>query len=263
MLRRAAFLFLVVTGHLCAETSPYVLQFEGQFEELFRRSETPSGRYDLISKIIDPDDVILEAGAFDGSDTIGLAKMVPEGKVISFEPNPPRYLELVERTKNLGNVSTFPFALGEKNGTITFYVCYGAQYDPVYEGASSVLPPSESMKINYQGPRIEVPCFVLDHWCKENNQSKIDFMWLDLEGYELQVLRSSPQILSTVKAMYVETNFYEFRKGMTQYKDLRIFLEKNGFRLLAHGYYKGYQGNAIFIRADLFDKMVLKIKSQS
>jgi FkbM family methyltransferase len=256
MFRQVAFSLLMVAGSLCAETSPYVFQFEGRFEKLFQ-----AGRYDLIEKIIEPNDVILEAGAFDGTDTIGLAKMVPEGKVISFEPNPPRYAELVERAKNVYNVNTFPFALGEKNGTILFYVCYGAQYDPCYEGASSALPPSESMKINYQGPRIEVPCFVLDDWCKDNNQRKIDFMWLDLEGYELQVLKSSPQILSTVKAMYVETNFYEFRQGMTQYKDLRRFLEKNGFRLLSHGYYKGYQGNAIFVRADLFDEIVQKISS--
>jgi FkbM family methyltransferase len=244
----------MIAGSLSAETSPYIFQFEGLFENLYQ-----AGRYDLISKIIEPTDVILEAGGFDGSDTVGLSTLVPLGKVITFEPNPPRYAELVEKSKNLSNVNAYPFALGEKNGTITFYVCYGAQYDPIYEGASSALPPSDSMVINYQGPRIEVPCYVLDDWCKENNQSKIDFMWLDLEGYELQVLKNSPQILRTVKAIYVETNFYEFRKGMTLYHDLHGFLESKGFCLLSHGYYKGYQGNAIFVRSDLFDEIVNKI----
>jgi FkbM family methyltransferase len=256
MFKEVAFSSLILAASLCAETSPYVFQFEGLFQSLYQ-----SGRYDLIERIIEPDDVILEAGAFDGTDTIGLSKMVPEGRVISFEPNPPRYAELVNRAKDLYNVNTFPFALGEENSNITFYVCYGEQYDPVYEGASSALPPSESMKINYQGPRIEVPCVILDHWCRQNNQTKIDFMWLDMEGYELQVLKSSPQILSTVKAMYVETNFYEFRKGMTQYNDLRTFLEKNGFRLLSHGYLTGCQGNAIFVRADIFEIIVQKISS--
>ncbi len=254
MLRRMAFLVLMISGCLFAETSPYVFQFEGLFEEIYRAS-----RYALIERMIDSGDVILEAGGFDGTDTIGLAKMVPQGKVISFEPNPPRYKELASKTKDLSNVTSYPFALGEKNGMIPFYVCYGEQYDPIYEGASSALAPSESMKVNYQGPRIEVPCFILDDWCRENNQSKIDFMWLDLEGYELQVLKSSPHILSTVKAIYVETNFYEFRKDMTLYMDLRTFLEKNGFRLLSHGYLKGCQGNAIFVRENLFYEMIQKI----
>ncbi len=249
---------LMISGHLFAETSPYEYQFEGLFEELYQ-----AGRYELIAKIIDPDDVILEAGGFDGSDTVVLATIVPQGKVISFEPNPPRYEELTAKTKDLSNVTSYPFALAEKNGMITFYVCYGAQDDPVYEGASSVLPPSESMTINYQGPRIEVPCCILDDWCRKNNQNKIDFMWLDLEGFELQVLKSSPHILSTVKAMYIETNFYEFRNEMTLYKDLQIFLEKSGFRLLSHVYYKGYQGNAIFVRAELFDVIIQKILLKS
>lgn len=257
MLRLSALLFLVITGSLFAEANPYELQFEGRFEELYK-----SDRFALIERIIEPDDVILEAGAFDGTDTISLSRMVPDGEVISFEPNPPRYLELVEHAKGLGNVRTFPYALGEKNGMISFYVCYGAQNDPAYEGASSALPPSESMEINYQGPRIKVPCYVLDDWCRDNNQSKIDFMWLDLEGFELQVLKSSPQILSTVKAMYVETNFYEFRKGMTQYKTLYKFLKKKGFRLLSHGYQAGCQGNAVFVRADLYHEIVRKIESQ-
>ena len=90
MFRQVAFSFLMVAGSLCAETSPYVFQFEGLFENLYQ-----SGRYDLIKRIIEPNDVILEAGAFDGLDTISLARMVPEGKVISFEPNPPRYIELI------------------------------------------------------------------------------------------------------------------------------------------------------------------------
>lgn len=253
MLKQAAFLTCLLVGQLFAQ-DPYIFQFEGLFEDLYQ-----AGRYNLIEKIIEPTDVILEAGGFNGEDSVGLAAMVPQGKVISFEPNPPRYEELVGRTQDLPNVYAYPFALGEKNEMITFYVCYGAQYDPIYEGASSALPPSESMEINYQGPRIEVQCYVLDDWCKENAQGHIDFMWLDLEGYELQVLSSSPQILSTAKAIYVETNFYEFRQGMTQYAELRAFLEDSGFKLLSHGYYLGYQGNAVFVKEELFDEVVQKI----
>jgi hypothetical protein len=136
----------------------------------------------------------------------------------------------------------------------------------MFEGASSLLPPTEATKINYQGPQIEVSCRILDDWARDHNEQKIDFMWLDMEGYEMQMLKSSPQILNTVKAMYVETNFHIFRKGTTQYGALRKFLEKQGFRLLAHGYLaledKGYQGNAIFVRSDLFDAMVQKIAAQ-
>ena len=88
---------------------------------------------------------------------------------------------------------------------------------------------------------------------QENSIDLIDFMWLDLEGLELQVLKSSPRILEKVKIIYTETNFFEFRKGMTQFNDLKIFLENVGFRLLSHWYVEGFQGDAIFIKKELFE----------
>lgn len=73
-------------------------------------------------------------------------------------------------------------------------------------------------------------------------------MWLDLEGFELQFLKSSPHILKTVKVIYTETNFFHFREGMTQYNDLKTFLEAEGFTVVAHWYSEGMQGDAIFVR---------------
>lgn len=256
MFRIIAFSLSTITLTLCGQDGINIYRFQGLFKNLYE-----AGPHEFLGKMIEPNDTILEAGAFDGTDTISLSKLVPGGKVISFEPNPPRYAELAEKVKGLANVSTYPYALGEKNGFIKFYVCHGVENSRVYEGASSVLPPAESMEINYQGPRIEVPCFILDDWCRENDVKKIDFMWLDLEGFELQVLQSSPRILKTVKAVYAETNFYEFRKGMTQFKSLKKFLEKNGFKLLSHGYHTGLQGNAIFVRKEMFQEIVDKISS--
>jgi hypothetical protein len=74
---------VMVSSYLVANEDPYTLQFEGLFEDFYWKKS-------LLSKIISPDDVILEAGAFDGTDTCKLADLVPQGKVISFEPNPPR-----------------------------------------------------------------------------------------------------------------------------------------------------------------------------
>ena len=78
-------------------------------------------------------------------------------------------------------------------------------------------------------------------------------MWLDLEGMELQVLKSSPKILESLKVLYTETNFLDFRKGMTQYNDLKHFLERSRFKLIAHWYAEGFQGNAVFVKKEDFE----------
>ena len=78
-------------------------------------------------------------------------------------------------------------------------------------------------------------------------------MWLDLEGLELQVLKSSPRILEKVNVIYTETNFLEFRLGMTQFTDLKTQLDNSGFKMLYHWYYEGLQGDAIFVKRELFE----------
>lgn len=229
------------------EGEQYPRRFEGFFEEYTSR------RLDLIAKFLPDDPIIFEAGGHYGTDTIKFSKKWPRGTIVSFEPNPHAFEKLVEATKNNSNVLKYNLAVNDYNGTAILNVCYGTNGDnPVFEGASSLLEPSEWMEIHYQGPKVEVPCVILEDWCKENNCGHIDFMWLDLEGLELHILQSSPEILKTVRVIYTETNFMEFRKGMTQYNDLKKFLHDSGFILLAHWYAEGFQGNAIFVRNDLF-----------
>lgn len=218
---------------------------------------------DLVAFFIPDDPVIFEAGAHYGEDTITMKKKWPKAKMICFEPNPNAFKKHIENTKNLPGINRQQLAVNTYNGTVTFHLCYGSTgNDPIFDGASSILEASDSMKIHYQGPKITVPCVVLDDWCKSNKIDRIDFMWLDLEGVEGQLFKSSPQILSTVKVIYAETNLYPFRVDTTQYSDLNIILVKAGFIMLSHWYYEGLQGNAIFVKKELFDKLVPNLQKQ-
>lgn len=231
-----------------AQADPYVESFEGKYKEYTDK------RLDLIAHFLPEDPIIFEAGGHYGTDTIKFAYQWPSSDILSFEPNPHAFELLQEATIGMENVSIYNLAVNNYNGTATLNVCYGTNGDdPIFEGASSLLESSEWMDIHYQGPKVEVPCVILDDWCATNDIDHIDFMWLDLEGLELQVLTSSPQILSKVKVIYTETNFRPFRKKMTQYKQLRRFLESNGFAMLSHWYVRGLQGNAIFVRKELLD----------
>ncbi len=211
------------------------------------------GRLGLVARFLPEDPVVFEAGAHYGEDSVVLASKWPRGTILSFEPNPHAFQMLLDSTKDVSNIRPYPVALAEYNGTATLYVCYGTKgNEPQYfDGASSLLVASEGQKIHYQGPQVEVPCVVLDDWCREHDVDHLDFMWIDLEGMELQLLRSSQNILKTVKVIYAETNFYGFRLGTTQFSDLKNFLEQQGFKLVAHWFTGGLQGDAIFVRKEL------------
>lgn len=209
---------------------------------------------DVVAKFIPEDPVIFEAGGHYGEDTVRFTQKWPKAKVISFEPNPHSFELLTEATKGIPSISAYPLAVSSSNGQAVLHVCYGTTGDnPVFEGASSLLEASDWQAIHYQGPKVVVPCVVLDDWCALNGVERIDFMWLDLEGLELQTLKSSPKILETVSAIYTETNFLDFRKGMTQYQDLKAFLEKSRFKLISHWYAEGFQGNALFVKKEEFE----------
>lgn len=208
----------------------------------------------VCKKLIGDSPIIFEAGGFDGTDTEKFAKTFPKGLIITFEPNPDSYKMLEERVSKYKNVWPNQLAVNNEEGKVLFYVCHGTYgKNPIFAGASSILEPTKDMEVHYMGPRIYVPCVILDNWCIKNEVDHIDFMWLDLEGLELRVLKSSPNILKSVKIIYSETNFFEFRKGTVQFEDLKNFLKRHGFLMVVH-WHSNLQGNAIFIKKSVLHK---------
>ncbi|HSX11018.1 MAG TPA: FkbM family methyltransferase [Chlamydiales bacterium] len=208
-------------------------------------------RLDIVSLFLPDNPIVFEAGAFDGTDTITLAKKWPEGKIISFEPNPNAFSKYQKRARWLPNTSGYNLAVNTYNGFATFYLSWGyGGNNPIFEGGSSLLKPSKEKAADYEGPIITVPCVVFDDWCEEHGIEAVDFMWLDLEGFEIQFLTSSPKILKTVQVIYTETNFKQLREGTTQFATLVAFLQDMGFVVIAHWYNDGFQGDAIFVRKE-------------
>ncbi len=211
-------------------------------------------RLELITLFLPSNPMIVHVGACYGNETESFARKWPLSTVIAFEPNPHAFDTLLKNTKHYKNVYVFNLALSERPGKATLYVCHGPDgKNTSLEYASSLLKPSHALKNNLNGPQIEVDCAVLDDWCEEHRIAHIDFLRLDVEGFELQVLKNSPKILSTITTIYVQTNFFPFRIGTTPFEKLRKFLEQSGFTLLSHWYREGLEGSAIFVKNDFFE----------
>lgn len=222
-------------------------KFEGNFEGWEQK------RLDLISLFLPPNPVILQAGGHYGDEAIIFALLWPNSTVISFEPNPHAFSLFTSKTSRFPHIHGYNLALHERNERAILYVCHGTcGKDPKFEHASSLLKPTQEMAIHYEGPQIKVKGVILDDWCKKNGVKHVDFMRLDVQGSELQVLKHCPKILRTVKVLYVNTNFFAFRVGTTLHQDLKKFLDDSGFTLLAHWYKEGLEGSAIFINNNFY-----------
>lgn len=221
------------------------------------------GKIDLhwMTQFLPYNPIIVDSGAYCGEGACLAAKHWPKCKVYALEPNPRAYA-LLRKTvsdQKLENVYTYNLALNNYNGEAPLYLCYGPNANDLsYESLSSLLPPSSEMENTWKGPQIDVPCVVLDDWCRENQIDHIDILKLELEGLELQVLESSPHILKNVKILWLQSFFHPFRKDMTFYFTLKDFLLKADFVVLAHWYKQNERGNVVYVSRELFDAYFVK-----
>ena len=219
---------------------------------LFDNYGIPKVKNERISKVIfkkflPTDPVIIDCGASDGSDSVELAKQFRKGKIHSFEPVDKLYQRLLQNTRDCDNVTCYPVALADQNGTMDFYVSAGAS-----EGSSSLLEPMEHLKDHpdtFFNKRSSVPTKTLDKWAEENNIKKVDMLWLDMQGFELKMLRASCIILDSVSVIHTEVSTRETYKSVDQYNDYRIFLEEKGFKIYIEAIPAGWDmGNVLFVR---------------
>ena len=212
---------------------------------IFFKNSIAVNPLDLVKKFIPENPVILEAGAHVGKDTERMSRMWPKGEMHAFEPNPKMYKKLKGRVKKrrLKNVSLYDMALSSKTGFCEFWVSNS------YPGSSSLLEREINPGI-YEKNFLLVKCITIDDWVEQNNIKRIDFMWLDMEGYELFALKSSLNILSTVKVIHIEVNFREYWKNMPMYEEVKTWIEKQGFIEIwkSHTPRQKGQANVIFVR---------------
>jgi len=202
--------------------------------------------------------IIIEAGACKGEDSFRIAKFWSEGTVYSFEPTPEHFNLLNEVTNSCPNLKCFQKALSDRNGSAVFYL---SEFEGKIGASSSLLPPKRHLEFD---PRIsfdqviEVETITLDDWAAQQGVNEVDFFWLDMQGYELHMLKASKLAL-TASAIYIEVEFVEDFEGQYLYEDIKSWMHENGFRMVAADFkesqiaeevenHRRHLGNALFVK---------------
>jgi hypothetical protein len=95
---------------------------------------------------------------------------------------------------------------------------------------------------------IYVTCVTLDDWVEINNIEKVDLLWLDMQGNELNVLKTGLKVLEKVQAIYTEVNLKEAYEGAPLYTELREWLEVHNFKVEVEEIPWEDGGNVLFLR---------------
>ncbi|HMQ30106.1 MAG TPA: FkbM family methyltransferase [Chloroflexaceae bacterium] len=212
------------------------------------RGNTRSGQIskESLAQHLPGDPVIVEAGAHIGVDTVEMARRWNNGFVHAFEPLPHLYTELQKRTRKLNNVATYPLALGDYDGKARFFVSSGAS-----DASSSLLEPKEHLvdhgDVAFK-QQIEVIVTTLDNWAARCDVSRIDLLWLDMQGFELSALKAARRLLPTVRAIHIEVFLKESYSNVPLYPEVRDWLAAQGFRVEREELPWPDSGNVLFVR---------------
>lgn len=197
--------------------------------------------------------IIVEAGAYDGRETVRLARLWPAGTVCSFEPVPELFEKLQQNTAEFSNIRCYQNALSDSTGTATLHISENPTKPGRASQANSLLKPEKRLELSpLIFPRtLQVPTITIDDWAKECSIDHVDFLKLDVQGYELNIIKASPIILATVKVILTEVEFVQAYQGQYLYPEVKSWLESQGFTMIAKDFSNEvdwFFGNALFIR---------------
>jgi len=191
--------------------------------------------------------VIIDCGAHDGADSVELAKLFKIGTIHSFEPVSELYARLLKNTSPWNNITCYPIALADNSGIIDFYVSEGNS-----DASSSLLKPKEHLTDHpdtFFKRKVSVNTLTLDTWAEQQKIKKVDLLWLDMQGFELNMLKESHAILPTVRIIHTEVSTKETYEGVSQYVEYKNYLESKGFEVLIEAIPTGWDmGNVLFVR---------------
>jgi 2-O-methyltransferase len=203
-------------------------QLERPMNRLFHRvrglTMIPLSHEEIAKLVEKPDPIILEIGCNDGSDTLAFLRAIPQAKIYCFEPDP---RAIARFKKQLGsdhsNVKLFEIALSDQTGEINFHTSSGGDSPEGFDQSGSIRQPRNVLtrftRITFE-KTIRVRTCRLDDWCAENGVRQVDFIWMDVQGAEGDVITGAGEILKATKYLYTEYSNNELYDGQLSLKDL-------------------------------------------
>jgi FkbM family methyltransferase len=171
--------------------------------------------------------VIVDVGANVGQFAAAALLLWPRASLRCFEPDPETFAQLERNLGKRPEVEPRCAAIGSSNGTLTFY-----------RHELSVMSSLRADLVAGRERQDEFPVDVvtLDNACRAVRA--IDLLKIDVEGFELEVLRGAGEVLRRTRYLYMEISLGDHDQGQTldAFHLIREFAKDARFKAVGRSY---------------------------
>jgi len=171
-------------------------------------------------------DVLFDVGANIGQSAMKFLSWFPNSHIYCFEPVGDTFRKLQENLKGNDHFDSFQLALG----------AYRGKGKMLLQGASdmfSLLNLSKDVMVNDGSNVEEIDLETLDGFCHDRTIDKINYLKIDTEGSDLEVLKGAENMLSAhrIDLVEVEAGMNCRNKRHVPFEILKEFLESKKYFL--------------------------------
>ena len=179
----------------------------------------------------------------------------PQGEVYAFEPTAASFKKVEELYGGDPRVHLFQLGLGAKSEALSLNILSESQV------SNSFLRPKEDAweSIEYVAGDISketVEVTTLDQFFMEKDIRGAYLLKIDVQGFELDVLRGATKVLPGIDYVFVEAGIQRLYEGAPSFADVHAELEKRDFHLMTmrawhRGNHRLVETDMLFRRNDL------------
>ena len=169
---------------------------------------------------------IVDVGANRGQFALVARRCFPRAAIISFEPLPGPAKQCQRVFVKDEQVRLYEVALAPSSGTATIHVA-------AHDDSSSLLPITALQNQLFPGTsevrQETVRTGPLREFVRPEEIRSPALLKIDVQGYELEVLKGCDEMLGRFGFVYVECSFVELYAGQANVSEVTDFLRKRGF----------------------------------
>ena len=148
-------------------------------------------------------------------------------RFVTFEPDARSFAGLV--MDSTGRNASLPVGLSDKAGEQTLFLTQGAFASSLYKPNEAVLQDYATWPWHKSAGETKIPVDTLDHALAGHKEWWPDFIKIDVEGADLDVLKGATGCLPAVFGVQIEVAFVERNTGAPLQPDVDGWLRATGF----------------------------------